>query len=304
MTPPPPTPRLALLVVLALALAAAPSFAHADTRPCAAEAETVGKMKQRDPSLTPPTDAAAQKHIEAAKRAYGVGEFDKAIEEYTAAGLIVDSPLVLYNMAQTFRAAKQYEKAIRQYRLFLDRGQPGSEVRVLVECHIRTMTAELEHAAASAPPEGPSHDGASATEPTAEPVAESEPVPVDEPAPSRWTGTRKVSVGVAGLGVVAAGVGVVFGVQSAGFKDDAEAICPSNPCARADEANELSDRASSRATMANVLYGVGGAFVVGGAILWFVGGPDSDKSGEADETAHILPMLSPNHAGITFHTRF
>src|SRR5688500_15630064 len=71
------------------------------------------------------------------------------------AGLADDAPLILYNLGRTYREAKDYEKAIRQYKLFLERGKPGEEVRALVECHIRTMTAEMEHAASTAPPSGP-----------------------------------------------------------------------------------------------------------------------------------------------------
>lgn len=277
-----------------------PAVASADdARPCAAEGEVVGKMTQRDPALTAPTDPQAKKHIEAAKRAYGVGEYDQAIEEYTAAGLIVDSPLVLYNMAQTYRASQQYEKAIRQYRLFLDRGKPGPEVRLLVECHIRTMTDELEHAAATAPPEGPIHDDGMQSPPS----GASDELPLHLEAPSQWTSTRYAALGAGGLGAAALATGLVFGLQSAGYKDDAAAICSSSPCARADEANALSDKADRSATIANGSYVAGGALLVAGTILWIVGAPSGDAtSGEA--TTHLVPALSREVVGVSFSTRF
>jgi tetratricopeptide (TPR) repeat protein len=93
--------------------------------------------------------------IDAGNRACRVQQYDKAIEEYTAAGLVSSEPLVLYNLGQTLRAAKQYEKAVRQYELFLSRGAPGSALRALVECHVATMKHELEAAASTAPPTGP-----------------------------------------------------------------------------------------------------------------------------------------------------
>ena len=77
--------RLAVLVTF-FAAAVLPGLAHADgARPYAAEAEEVGRVPTRDSSLVSPTEAAAVAHIEPAKRAYGVAEYDRAIDEYVAA---------------------------------------------------------------------------------------------------------------------------------------------------------------------------------------------------------------------------
>jgi hypothetical protein len=107
-------------------------------------------------------------HREALKRAAVVAtrdqaaaEFQAAIDDYVAAAMASPSPSVLYNLAQTYRAAGDYENAIAQYRLFLDRGKPGEGFRKLIECQIGAMAAELERAAAAAPPRGPGpEDGA------------------------------------------------------------------------------------------------------------------------------------------------
>ncbi len=149
------------LPLFAAAFLAAPGQASADDKPpCSDEAAAVKNMKQRDLALAYPKDARAREHLEAGRRAFGVQLYDKAAEEYTSAGLDDEAPLILYNLGQTYRAAKAYEKAIRQYDLFLERGKPGPEVRALVLCHIATMKAELEHAASTAPPTGPAADQA------------------------------------------------------------------------------------------------------------------------------------------------
>ena len=151
---------LALPLVAAASLAA-PARAYGDDKPpCSEEAAAVKNMKQRDPALAYPKATRAREHLEAGRRAFGVQLYDKAAEEYTSAGLEDEAPLILYNLGQTYRAAKAYEKAIRQYDLFLERGKPGPEVRALVLCHIATMKAELEHAASTAPPTGPAADQA------------------------------------------------------------------------------------------------------------------------------------------------
>lgn len=294
-------------ILFALLVVALPRTALADdATPCVAEADTVKKMKKRDPSLQYPKDAEAVKHLETAKRAFGVQQYDKAIEEYTAAGLADEAPLILYNLGQTYRAAKDYEKAIRQYQLFLDRGKPGKEVRALVECHIQTMRAELEQAASTAPPSGPApdqpndqDDAGGATTPVTGPVDELEPD--DGPPPSRWTTTRKIGLGIGAAGVLTVAAGIAFGIQGHGYKDDAARLCPSTPCSNAAEANALSDKADTRALMANVSYGAGAAMIVGAAVLWFVGAP---SSGAANQDVAVVPQITPAFAGLAVSGSF
>jgi len=302
--------RAALFPLLSLAVLATPRLAHADEAvPCSKEAKAVKKMKKRDPSLADPKSATAKEHLEAAKRAYGVQQYDKAIEEYTAAGLDDDAPLILYDLGQTYRAAKEYEKAIRQYELFLDRGKPGEKVTALIECHIATMKAELEHAAATAPPSGPAsdpsgsapdeHSGAAGVG-AAVPPDEDEPI--ERARPSMWTGARKVAVGLAVIGVGGLATGIVFGAQAQGLREDAARLCPSSPCANADEANALADRADTRSMLANVSYGLSAAVIAGAVVLWFVGAPSADDA-EAAETA-LVPQVGAGFAGIAYGGRF
>jgi tetratricopeptide (TPR) repeat protein len=285
--------------------------ALADERPpCSDEADVVRKMQTRDPSLAYPKNAKAKEHLEAAKRAFGVQQYDKAVSEYMAAGLADDAPLILYNLGQTYREAKDYTKAIRQYELFLERGQPGPEVRALVKCHITRMKAELEHAASTAPPSGPASDPTS-TQSTAAPASGGGGVEAATTTPevdetprdtSRWTTKRKIAIGFALGGVIGIGAGTVFALQNRGYKDDAARLCPSDPCANADEANALSDRASTRATLANVSFGVGAGLVAGAVVLWFVGAP-STTNDRADESAFV-PHITSSFAGAVYSGRF
>lgn len=293
---------LSIFLVAAVSFFAMPARGE-DARPCAAEADAVRKMKKRDVSLEYPTDESAKEHMEKAKRAFGVGEYETAAEHYTAAGLADDAPLILYNLGQTYREAKEYEKAIRQYKLFLERGKPGDEVRALVECHITTMKAELEHAASTAPPSGPISEPAGPA--TGGPTT-TEPEPIEDPvdgSPSRWTTTRRVSLGVGALGLVSVAAGAVFGLQANGYKDDAASLCPSEPCADADRANELGDKADTRALMANVSFGVGAGLVATAVVLWFVGAP-SDSSEVASGRALVVPRLTSDAATLEVTLRF
>lgn len=296
-----------LLVAACTTLTSA--VARADDPPCKAEADAVRAMKERDPALAYPKDSDAIEHNERARRAFGVQDYETAIKEYTAAGLEDSAPLILYNLAQTYRAAKDYEKAIVQYRRFIDRGKPGAEVRALVECHIRQMTAEMEHAASTAPPSGPPPDADG--EPSGEAPVE-EPLPAAgsgrdesatvEHAPSRWTAKRWIAVGLGGLAVAAAGGGVAFGLASEDLKTQAQDLCPSSPCENAEEANRLGERADARATLANVSFASSAVLVVSAAVLWYVGGPSS--SSPADGPAAVVPSVTPTSAGLVFTKRF
>lgn len=303
--------RVKLLASSLLFVALVAPRAHADQRPpCSDEADVVKNMKARDPSLAYPQNPSAKEHLEAGKRAFGVQQYDKAVAEYMAAGLVDDAPLILYNLGQTYRGAKDYEKAIRQYELFLERGKPGPEVRALVKCHITTMKAELEHAASTAPPTGPASDPMPAHSNASTPISTGTQEPAAEPSeddhtthePSRWTSKRKIAIGLALGGVAGLGAGTVFAIQNQGYKDDAARLCPSNPCTNAEEANALSDRADTRATLANVSFGIGAGLVAGAVVLWFVGAPSSmhDRS----DDAAFIPQLAPGFTGVAYGGRF
>ncbi len=306
---------LPLAVVVSVAVF---DSAHADDKPpCSDEAAAVKRMSKRDPSLAYPKAARAVAHLEAGKRAFGVQKYDKAAEEYTSAGLDDEAPLILYNLGQTYRAAKNYEKAIRQYELFLERGKPGPQVRALVACHITTMKAELAHAASTAPLTEPASDqvappttrrvGAApatiSSDARARPAGSAPETSVATTASSRWTTTRRIALGLGATGVISLAAGVVFGTQSQGSKGDAAQLCPKSPCADADQANALAERADQRATLANVSYGVGAAMVAGAAILWYVGAP-SVAAPTPNADSAIMPHLTSTFAGVAYQRSF
>lgn len=278
--------RPGIPVAFAIVLISIPAIAHADEPPCAAEAAAV-RAAGRDPSLVPPEGPPeALEHFGAGNRAFGVLEYDKAAEEYTAAGLASDAPVIIYNLAQALRLGRQYERAIRQYQIFLNRGNPGAALRDLIDCHVRTMRAELDGAASTAPPVGPA----------------STVVDVDQPPPSKFTTRRKVALAVAAGSLVAVGAGIAFGLRSNSYEDDAAELCPTGVCvtpAEADRANDLVDKAESNATYANIAFGVGAAAAVGAVVLWLTGAPDAEHA-----TALISPRVGSDAAYVDLRLRF
>jgi hypothetical protein len=117
------------------------------------------------------------------------------------------------------------------------------------------------------------------------------------PVLDRFTGRRKIALAVGGVGLLAASAGMVLGVQSGGLDDDTYALCPSpsSPCSDAPEANDLNQRARSRALQANIAYGVAGGAAIAAAVLWLTGAPESRVA--------ITPQLG-TVAGLDLAVRF
>jgi tetratricopeptide (TPR) repeat protein len=124
--------------------------------------------------------------------------------------------------------------------------------------------------------------------------------PDDGGSPSMFTGKRKLALGLGVVGLAAIGGGVVLGLQASSLEDDAFALCPDPavPCSDAAEAQDLSDQAADRALFANIAYGVGGAAIVGAAVLWFTGGPAKPSR------VAVAPRLAPGYSGVTVRVGF
>lgn len=146
----------------------------------------------------------------------------------------------------------------------------------------------------------PTGDGSGVTTPPIGDTPDEPPGGGEGGAPSAFTGKRKIALGLAGVGLVAIGGGVVLGLSAKGLEDDAFALCPDPavPCADAAEAQDLTDRAGTRALFANVAYGVGGAAIVGAAVLWFTGAPT-----KSDRVA-VAPRLGTGFTGVTVRVGF
>ncbi len=117
---------------------------------------------------------------------------------------------------------------------------------------------------------------------------------------SLFTSRRKAALAVGIAGAASFFGGVALGLSSNSLEDDSYALCPvPESCARADEANDLHDRATERATYANISYGVAGAAVVGAAVLWVTGAP------EKEPRVSVMPSFGNNSpAGVDLSVRF
>lgn len=131
----------------------------------------------------------------------------------------------------------------------------------------------------------------------AAPAAQQEPQAASEtPSPaataSKGSGQRTLGLVIAGVGVAALGGSVVLGAMAKSQYNGVS--CPNNVCTP-DDGKER-DAADTKATIATVVGSIGGAALVGGAVLFFTA-PRGSK--QANGTGRQLAIgLTPR--GITF----
>lgn len=105
-------------------------------------------------------------------------------------------------------------------------------------------------------------------------------------------------LGGAGIALIGAGVGL--GVSSQHLED---VYKNANIASRADvdRALDTLDKAERRALSANILFGVGGAAIVGGLATWFFLRPKIDKT-ESTNAPQLTfaPQLTTTQVGLSF----
>ncbi len=109
--------------------------------------------------------------------------------------------------------------------------------------------------------------------PAAVPAADTAPTPAPaQPLPSGDSGVgdgqRMAGVVLGGVGVVGVAVGSVFGITAINKNSDAEKLCPRGDVCDDAEGVTLTDDAKSAALVSNIAFGVGGAALIAGAVLY------------------------------------
>jgi hypothetical protein len=113
---------------------------------------------------------------------------------------------------------------------------------------------------------------------------------------------------VAGGGVVAAGIGVAFGLSASSAWSRAKSECVPGACGSGSTAQHDHDAAQTSATLSTILIAAGGAAIVGGGLLWLLA---PSRSAEAATPAastgvpvrkapplHLAPWIAASTAGL------
>lgn len=185
--------------------------------------------------------ARALKLFEDSNKAYKSGQFEDAAELLRKAYALHPEPLLLYNLGRAQEGLGDRKGALESYERYLTEAKQVDD-RGAIERRIATLREQLDTEAKlrEQPPPPP-------------------PPPVDTRTPVEIYGPWATI----GTGGALLATGVVFGIRSGAKHDDAIAA----PGQR--DAAELQASAESYATIANVLFVVGGLATAGG-IGWKV----------------------------------
>lgn len=267
-------------VVPSVQLAALPSAAAQAAKPQASKPAKPKADKKKQ----------ANKLVEDGLAAQQKGDYDAALAFYAKAYELVPHPVLLFNMAQANRLASRPEPARDLYRQYLDAEPNGAKAKTAREFLI-AMEAQIAAQAASKPAPDPV-----APAPTSTTTTPTEPGPdlkldaaavasSNERAAARARKLRLAGYITGGAGVASLGVGVAFHLRARSISKDL-----SEPGITFDPDKE---RAGENAELImKVGYVAGGALVIGGAALYYLG-----RRVDRERVA-ILPSLSPDSVGL------
>lgn len=154
----------------------APAVAPAPAPPDSAPTPTAAPLS--------PAELSAKELTSRGIRDFQTGQFDAAVEAFSAAYVLSPNPMFLFNIGQAHRKAGHPREALTNYQLFL-RKAPDSPLRPETEAYIALVQAQLQTPAAnsrlapepstardvhSSPPMPGDHGGRTATSPAHEAV--------------------------------------------------------------------------------------------------------------------------------------
>jgi hypothetical protein len=139
-------------------------------------------------------------------------------------------------------------------------------------------------------------------EPVLIPKLEARPVPPQGSVadPTRGNTQRTLGLVVAGSGLLAAGIGAVFGLKAFSTNDDALAHCRDATGAKRCDPTGLSltDEARTQATISTVLVTVGSVALAGGIVLYVL----APRAAPSVGRLRVTPFATASSGGVGLHT--
>jgi hypothetical protein len=270
--------------------------------------------KEARAQLTPQQKQEIHVHYQQATRAYDLGKYQEAVDEYQKVYEIDGDPVMLYNIGQAYRLNDQPQESIHFYRRYLQRS-PEARNRDDVERKIAALEKLIEErrkaAAAVAPPppklEPPPPPPK--VEPPPPPVVTPVVVAPAPPPPEPPSTTRRVlGWSMIGIGVAADVVAVIEGISAKNKGDQLTSMSMKTPpIAFGPEQQQLQSDGKTANIVAIVCGIAGTAVAVTGAIVLITNGGSASESGTppaATTTVSFAPWLAPGLYGGGMGLRF
>jgi tetratricopeptide (TPR) repeat protein len=237
---------------------------------------------------------SAESHYRKGKKAYTVGHFAEAIEEFEKAFDIKPEPVFLFNMAQAHRQNGNLQRAIFFYRRYLE-ADPTAKDRADIEKRIKEGEAELaaekEHRLAPPPPPAPIVVVAPPQNPTPAATVQSPPVQPNKPEETHGRGLVIAGIVTGSVGLVAIGIGVFATLHADSLHSQAYS-------GQYDNSKEQSSKTYRTLELTSFI--VGGAALGTGAVLLILG---ATSKGDKPSVA-LAPFLVPGAGGASVWGRF
>ena len=277
--------------------------------------------KEARAQLTPQQKQDIHVHYQQATRAYDLGKYQEAIDEYQKVYEIDGDPVMLYNIGQAYRLNDQAQESIHFYRRYLQRS-PEARNREDVERKITSLEKLIEErrkaAAAVTPPPPKKEPPPPKVEPPPPPpvitpvvVAPPPPPPPEPPSTTR----RVLGWTMIGVGVAADVVAVIEGINAKNKGDQLTQMMNPNPPVGMQPPPFNADRqaiesAGKTANIVAIVCGIAGtAVAVTGAIVLITNGSSSSSDSGTEPattptTVSFAPWLAPGLVGGGMGLRF
>jgi hypothetical protein len=230
----------------------------------------------------------AREHYENALREFDLGHFEEAAQAFEASYRASGDPVLLFDIAQAYRQARNFSKALFFYKSYLaNYARRGAVPPRKSEVEQRIEEAEL----ALGPPTPPAPKAAAP--PTAEPL----PVRIAEPLPKK----RRPAAAMRAAGVALFSVGaaaLIAGGVMSGLAGSAASTIQDGHGEFTGSLQATETSGMRYATAAAALYGVGAALAVAGAV------PFALSFRAAGREVACLPQLGAGFAALALGARF
>ena len=206
--------------------------------------------------------------------AFRAGNFEAAIEYFTAAYDLQPVPNLLYNIGRCYEQLEDWDQAISYFERFIRSPDVDREAREQARSRVESLR---EIQAAERPPEEPR-------------IEEEEEEVITAPA----TPNRTPAFAALGSGVALLGGGAVMGVMA---RNQASQI--TDMSLSYDDRLAARDSARTQALVADVLFGAGVVATGVGVYLLLTAGSDDAAPGRA-----VAPWVGAGSAGVGLHLDF
>ena len=204
----------------------------------------------------------AREHYKQGATHFDLGEYDAAIVEFKKAYELSNAPGLLFNIAQAQRLKKDYEQALQSYKRFV-RLSPDAPNRPDAEQWIADLEKKISEAKQQTQTQTETQTRTGTQTPT------------EPPKPSGDGGKTERMAGliVGGTGGALLIAGIAYGLAARSASNDITTLAQMggvfNPAAK-----DTYDSGSSDSTKAILFLSLGGAAVVTGGILYYMGWND------------------------------